>query len=101
VSSNGRPVGVRGLIPAQAAELNLAPGAPPYVVLDLVCTYRNCLVRAEADPVSAPWVCMCCGQRYSIGGKHLDGPANHDLAIPPYSFIGRKAVLVGPKFVVT
>jgi ubiquinol-cytochrome c reductase iron-sulfur subunit len=101
VSSNGRPVGVRGLTPAQVAELNLAPGAPPYVVLDLVCTYRNCLVGAEADPVLAPWVCMCCGQRYSIGGKHLEGPAKRDLAMPPYSFAGRRTVLIGPRFTAT
>lgn len=42
------------------------------------CTYEGCLINFNQE--EKIWVCPCCGSRYSIEGKVLQGPATVDLA---------------------
>jgi len=101
LTMQGRPIGIRGLSMVQAAELNLAPGAPPFMIVDRVCTYDHCVVGVAPDRPDAPWSCPCCGQTYGVDGRRLSGPARHDLGHPLFSFAGRRTVLIGPRFQAT
>lgn len=41
------------------------------------CTYEGCdLNWNQGEKV---WICPCCGSKYSIEGKVLNGPATEDL----------------------
>lgn len=42
------------------------------------CTYEGCLLNWDKD--AKVWVCPCCGSKYDIEGKVLNGPATEDLA---------------------
>lgn len=41
------------------------------------CTYEGCIINWNAQ--EKIWTCPCCGSKYSIEGKVLQGPATVDL----------------------
>lgn len=49
-------------------------------VVSAVCTHMGCLVRWNGLEMS--WDCPCHGSRFSIEGRVLEGPAQHDLSRP-------------------
>lgn len=41
------------------------------------CTYEGCvIIWNQAEKI---WVCPCCGSKFNIEGKVLQGPATEDL----------------------
>ncbi|GCC50450.1 FAD-dependent oxidoreductase [Chryseotalea sanaruensis] len=46
-------------------------------IVSAVCTHMKCIVKWNTAEKS--WDCPCHGARYSIQGKVLNGPADHDL----------------------
>lgn len=45
------------------------------------CTYEGCVITwNQAEKI---WVCPCCGSKFSIDGKVLQGPATEDLLSCP------------------
>jgi Rieske Fe-S protein len=41
------------------------------------CTFEGCLINWNSKEKA--WICPCCGSKYSIEGKVLQGPAKEDL----------------------
>lgn len=41
------------------------------------CTYEGCVINwSQAEKI---WTCPCCGSKFGIDGKVLQGPATEDL----------------------
>ncbi len=102
VAVQDQPVALVGLSAQQAADLHLAPGQPPFVIRTMLCTYDRA-VLSHMPGGQAEWTCPKCATAYALDGRALGGPPRRkrDLAVPPYSFIGRRAVLIGKPFVAT
>ncbi|HLY26613.1 MAG TPA: Rieske 2Fe-2S domain-containing protein [Aggregatilineales bacterium] len=47
------------------------------LALSMVCTYRGCLVSWV--PVNNRFECPCCGSKFTLAGRQIDGPAKRDL----------------------
>jgi ubiquinol-cytochrome c reductase iron-sulfur subunit len=64
---------------------------PEIAVMIATCTREPCLVKrfSADDPVL---ICPCCGARYDLAGRTLDGPAPRNLDVPPYAFLGDDAI---------
>jgi Rieske Fe-S protein len=96
----GRPIAVLGLTRKEAADARLAPGTPPFAVLDLVCVGPQKCVVGLSDPGfwGERWVCPCCGFRYSADGRALNPTSSLRLAAPEHRFVDKQSLLVGAPF---
>jgi len=74
------------------------------LVLIGICTHLGCLPKQffdAGDPVlGADWPggfrCPCHGSRFDLAGRVFNGsPAPTNLTVPPYSFRGQDALVIG------
>jgi ubiquinol-cytochrome c reductase iron-sulfur subunit len=77
---------------------------PNFLVLEGVCTHLGCapLARFEIGPadLGPDWrggfFCPCHGSSFDLSGRVFDGvPAQTNLPVPPYRFIGDGIILIG------
>ncbi len=47
--------------------------------LDLNCTFEGCTVIWDEN--EKLYICPCCGSKFSIDGKVVQGPATEDLPV--------------------
>jgi ubiquinol-cytochrome c reductase iron-sulfur subunit len=76
---------------------------PQYLVLVGICTHLGCIPHYEpalGGQFGPQWpggyFCPCHGSRYDLSGRVFAGvPAPYNLPVPPYHFLGDKAVRIG------
>lgn len=63
---------------------------PELMVLTALCTREHCRVRRNGPgwPEGEGFHCPCCGSRYDLAGRVLQGVAPHDLAVRPIAISG-------------
>lgn len=62
---------------------------PEIMVVIARCTREGCIVKRYLDWFDKPTnpVCVCCGSKYDLAGRRLEGPAPRDLDVPGYRYI--------------
>lgn len=82
-------------LPAAAAADDAArsagKGRENWLVFINVCTHLGCPTQAAA----AGWLCPCHGSRYDTAARVVKGPANRNMAVPPYRFITDTVIRLG------
>jgi len=82
-------------LPENAAADDLArsggKGRENWLVFINVCTHLGCPTEA----VPHGWFCPCHGSRYDTAARVIKGPANRNMAIPPYRFLSDKIIRIG------
>jgi len=82
-------------LPAQTAADDLArsggAGHENWLVFINICTHLGCPTKA----VAGGWFCPCHGSRYDAAARVIQGPANRNMAIPPYRFLSDKLIEIG------
>ncbi|KAA6405835.1 ubiquinol-cytochrome c reductase iron-sulfur subunit [Candidatus Tokpelaia sp.] len=87
-----------------ARNANLPAGAPAddaarsggkehenWLVFINICTHLGCPTQKVAEG----WFCPCHGSRYDMAARVVKGPANRNMAIPPYRFLSDKVIEIG------
>jgi len=64
---------------------------PEWLVVVGICTHLGCVPNKEGPG----WTCHCHGSQYDDSGRVVRGPAPHNLAVPPYRFIGADKMVIG------
>lgn len=72
-------------------EARVKAGKSQYLVLIGICTHLGC-VPTES---SYGWLCPCHGSKYDMSGRVTRGPAEFNMAIPPYTFISDTVIKIG------
>lgn len=72
---------------------------PAWLVVQGVCPHLGCIPKevkvASVQENGTGWICPCHGSRFDESGRVLNGPAPHNLAIPPYFFASTSRLIVG------
>lgn len=77
---------------------------PEFLVANIHCTHLGCipqvLPEVEAQPFDAEWrggfFCPCHRSRFDLAGRVYSGvPAQLNLLIPPYHFVGDETIVIG------
>lgn len=72
---------------------------PRWLVVVGVCTHLGCvpLGQKTSDPRGdwGGWYCPCHGSEYDTSGRIRKGPAPHNLAVPPYTFLTDTSIRIG------
>ncbi len=68
-----------------------------WLVVQGVCPHLGCIPKEVTTPEGTitGWICPCHGSRFDESGRVLNGPAPHNLAIPPYFFASTSRLIVG------
>lgn len=69
-------------------------GYENWMIFINVCTHLGCITRPNNDR-GGEWLCPCHGSRFDASGRVIQGPANHNLPIPPYQFIAHNLLRIG------
>ena len=78
-----------------------AAGTPDsgFLVVVGVCTHLGCIPLGQkpGQPRGdyGGWFCPCHGSHYDTSGRIRKGPAPKNLAVPPYSYLEEKQILIG------
>jgi ubiquinol-cytochrome c reductase iron-sulfur subunit len=111
----GKPVFIRHLTPKQAADAlatpmkdlidpanfkkRVAPGYEEWAVVIGICPHRGCipLGNKPSDPRGPydGWLCPCHGAAFDAVGRVRRGPAERNLALPPYRFVSKTMIRIG------
>ncbi len=80
---------------ALATEENRTlPGHAKWLVVGGSCTHLGCLIhsRSAAERIAdgIGWQCPCHASRYDLSGRVVDGPAQANLPVPPYTISGNQ-----------
>lgn len=82
-------------LPAAAKADDLARSAGKsrenWLIFINICTHLGCPTQKVADG----WFCPCHGSRYDMAARVIKGPANRNMAIPPYRFLSDKVIEIG------
>lgn len=84
-------VNIEDLPDPETDQARVKAGKSQYLVLIGVCTHLGC-VPTES---SYGWLCPCHGSKYDISGRVTRGPAEFNMAIPPYTFISDTVIKIG------
>ncbi len=74
---------------------------PDYLVLIGICTHLGCSPQYKPEPQETnSWpggfFCPCHGSTFDLAGRVFKGvPAPINLAVPPYTFLAEKRILIG------
>jgi len=75
---------------------------PDYLVLIGICTHLGCSPKymPKAHELKPDWpggfYCPCHGSTFDLAGRVFKGsPAPINLAVPPYTFLAEKRILIG------
>jgi ubiquinol-cytochrome c reductase iron-sulfur subunit len=72
---------------------------PALTVLVGVCTYCGCVPQyvTDAFPPDLPggYACPCCASHFDPAGRAHAGPAQYNLAVPPYEVLAPSRVVIG------
>jgi len=66
---------------------------PEWLVVVGICTHLGCVPNHNENG----WLCPCHGSVYDNSGRILEGPAPHNLEVPPYRFIADNKIVIGEK----
>jgi ubiquinol-cytochrome c reductase iron-sulfur subunit len=86
------------------AKNELRSREPEMLVVKGVCTHLGCapqyLPSVNAAEVTQPWYggffCPCHGSKFDLAGRVFRGvPAQKNLAVPPYQFLGSGTLIIG------
>lgn len=81
---------------AEADDLSRSggQGRENWIIMVNVCTHLSCVPLGERGPYNG-WFCPCHGSAYDTAGRVRSGPADRNLAIPPYEFLSDTLVRIG------
>ena len=72
---------------------------PQWLVMVGVCTHLGCIPLGQkpTDPHGSydGWFCPCHGSQYDSSGRIRQGPAQKNLAVPPYDFTDATHIVIG------
>ncbi len=111
----GQPVFIRQLTAKQVAETMATPmkqlidpapfrtrvaaGYETWSVMIGVCPHRGCIPvgNKPSDPRGPydGWLCPCHGAAFDAVGRVRRGPAERNLAVPPYRFVSKTMIRIG------
>ncbi len=83
----------------QSDEERVQKGHDAFLVLIGVCTHLGCIPMGSK--VGQPkgdyngYFCPCHGSHYDASGRIRKGPAPHNLAVPPYTFVTDTLIRIG------
>ncbi|WP_409360839.1 ubiquinol-cytochrome c reductase iron-sulfur subunit [Bartonella heixiaziensis] len=69
-------------------------GRENWLILINLCTHLGCVTLGQAGGFGG-WLCPCHGSVYDTAGRVRSGPANYNLAIPPYRFLSDTLLKIG------
>jgi len=82
-------------LPADAPADDAARGGggryAEWLVFINICTHLGCPTQRVAEG----WFCPCHGSRYDMAARVIKGPADRNMAIPPYRFLSDKVIAIG------
>lgn len=85
-------------LPDETAASDLArsagKGRENWLVFVNICTHLGCVPLGQAGRYRG-WLCPCHGSSYDTAGRVRSGPANRNMAIPPYKFISDTVIRIG------
>jgi ubiquinol-cytochrome c reductase iron-sulfur subunit len=72
---------------------------PEWLVVIGICTHLGCVPSGQKPSDNrgsfGGWFCPCHGSEYDIAGRIRGGPAPHNLAVPPYTFLNDTTIRIG------
>ena len=80
--------------PADDGARSAGEGKENWLIVVNICTHLGCVPLGESGAYGG-WFCPCHGSAYDTAGRVRNGPANQNLAIPPYQFISDTIVRIG------
>ncbi|EJF81114.1 ubiquinol-cytochrome c reductase iron-sulfur subunit [Bartonella doshiae] len=69
-------------------------GRENWLILINLCTHLGCVTLGQSGRFGG-WLCPCHGSVYDTAGRVRSGPANYNLAIPPYQFLSDTLLKIG------
>ena len=88
-----------GLRDPQDDASRVQAGHDEWLVLVGVCTHLGCIPMGSkmGQPKGdfGGWFCPCHGSHYDRSGRIRKGPAPHNLAVPPYTFVTDTLLRIG------
>ncbi|MEO1206134.1 MAG: ubiquinol-cytochrome c reductase iron-sulfur subunit [Pseudomonadota bacterium] len=93
-----RNEGIPESVPA-TDENRTKSGHENWLVMVGICTHLGCIPKGQALGDSkgefGGWFCPCHGSHYDTAGRIRKGPANQNLAVPPYEFLEDTRIQIG------
>jgi len=80
--------------PASDLARSAGEGRENWLILINVCTHLGCIPIGQSGPYGG-WFCPCHGSIYDTAGRIRTGPADKNLAIPPYQFLSDTMLRIG------
>jgi ubiquinol-cytochrome c reductase iron-sulfur subunit len=72
---------------------------PEWLVVIGICTHLGCIPLGQkpndAKGDFGGWFCPCHGSIYDTSGRIRQGPAPHNLEVPPYEFMPNDVLRIG------
>ena len=98
-ASDAQATPMKALIDPQPFSARVTPGYEDWAVVIGVCPHRGCIPigNRPADPRGPydGWLCPCHGAVFDAVGRVRRGPAERNLAIPPYRFSSKTMIRIG------
>ncbi|MBB5073232.1 ubiquinol-cytochrome c reductase iron-sulfur subunit [Bartonella callosciuri] len=69
-------------------------GHENWLIIINLCTHLGCVTLGQSGKFGG-WLCPCHGSVYDTAGRVRSGPANYNLAIPPYRFLSDTLLKIG------
>ncbi|EJF89205.1 ubiquinol-cytochrome c reductase iron-sulfur subunit [Bartonella tamiae] len=69
-------------------------GRENWLIMINLCTHLGCVPIGQSGAYNG-WFCPCHGSAYDTAGRVRNGPANQNLAIPPYKFLSDTLLQIG------
>ncbi|WP_273717632.1 MULTISPECIES: ubiquinol-cytochrome c reductase iron-sulfur subunit [Bartonella] len=69
-------------------------GRENWLIVINLCTHLGCVTLGQSGKFGG-WLCPCHGSVYDTAGRVRSGPANYNLAIPPYQFLSDTLLKIG------
>ncbi len=79
----------------QTDAARVQKGKEQWLVMIGVCTHLGCVPLGNVAGDFKGWFCPCHGSHYDASGRIRKGPAPHNLAVPPYSFVSDTLIRIG------
>lgn len=80
-------------------ENRRAPQHPEWMIVVTTCTHLGCRLSPRgatgAQDTAPTWFCPCHASRFDAAGRVLDGPAQTNLAVPPYRMLTASRLEIG------